>query len=94
MIGDTENYTTLYPVLPNLVTSTDEVTVFATSTIINGKDSLYIVTKPSKLKNELCDSSTRNNYKKNMSGDAHLRGVCIVINSTFTAGVDKGSSKR
>ena len=33
----------LYPVLPNLITSSDEVTVFATSSIINGQDKLYIV---------------------------------------------------
>ena len=66
--------------------TTDEVTLFATSTLINNKESLYIVAKPQEVKNEMVSNGTRNNYKKKPSSDLHCRGVRIVINSTFTAG--------
>ena len=85
MIGSKENIE-LHPVLPNLVTSTDEMTIFATSSKINSKESLYITARPDEIKNELCSSGYRNHYKKKLSGDSHCRGVRIVINSTFTAG--------
>ena len=76
----------MIPVLPHLVTSTDEVTVFATPNKIHGSDSYYLVAKPTVTKNENADSSNRNNYKTKIFGDSHCRGVRIVINNTFTAG--------
>ena len=76
----------MQPVLPNLVTTTDEVTLFATSATVNSKEDLYIVAKPEELKNEMVTSNSRNHYKQKSSGDSHCRGVRIVINSTFTAG--------
>ena len=86
MIGNTGLREKLVPVLPNLVTTTDEVTIFATADTVHNKESFFIVSKPEEIKNERCDSGKRNHYKKNPTGDAHCRGVRIVINSTFTAG--------
>ena len=76
----------LIPVLPNLVTSTDKLTMFATASIVNDKDEFYIVSKPTAVKNKKVDSGSHNHYKHKPSGDAHCRGVCIIVNSTFTAG--------
>ena len=86
MLGISEGKKELLPVLPNMLTTTDEVTIFATTSMVNNKESLYIVAKPTELKNECSSSSSRNIYKQRASGDAHCRGVRIVINSTFTAG--------
>ena len=87
MIGNSGTPVQLTPVLPNLITSTDEVTIFASSSVIHGKDSYYIVSKPSYIKNEHSNSGSRNHYKKKPSGDnSHCRGVRIVLNCTFTAG--------
>ena len=86
MLGNENKKEELMPVLPNMVTTTDEVTIFATSTLINHKEKLYIVAKPEELKNEMVSSGSRNHYKQKTCGDAHCRGVRIVINSTFTAG--------
>ena len=86
MLGNVEKKVDMMPVLPNMVTTTDEVTLFATSTLVNHKESIYIVAKPEEIKNEMVSSGTRNHYKQKTSGDAHCRGVRIVINSTFTAG--------
>ena len=86
MLGFDEVKINMMPVLPNLLTTTDEVTIFATTTMVNNEESLYIVAKPTEVKNEVSSSSSRNHYKHKASGDAHCRGVRIVINSTFTAG--------
>ena len=86
MVGNTHNPTKMAPVLPNLVTSTDKVTIFATAGEIFKKDKFYLVTKPEEIKNEASHSGSRNHYKKKLTGDAHCRGVRMVINSTFTAG--------
>ena len=86
MLGVSDGKKEMLHVLPNILTTTDEVTIFATASIINNKESLYIVTKPTELKNECSSSASRNIYKQRASGDAHCRGVRIVINSTFTAG--------
>lgn len=86
MLGNERNKIEMMPVLPNLVTTTDEVTIFATSSIVNSEESLYIVARPEELKNEMSSSGCRNHYKQRTSGDSHCRGVRIVINSTFTAG--------
>ena len=69
--------------LPNLVTTADEVTIFATLSTINYKDSFYIVSKPDKIMNEFVRSGYRKHYKKNPTGDTHCMGVQIVLNSTF-----------
>ena len=86
MLGHSVVVQKMYPVLPNLLTTTDEVTIFATAGDIYKKDSFYLVTKPEEVKNEVCNSGYRNNYKKKPTGNAHCRGVRMVINSTFTAG--------
>ena len=86
MIGNEDSPIAMQPVLPNLVTSTDKCTVYATSSIVNGKDTLYLVSKPTSESNKSCDSGTRNHYKRKVTGDSHCRGVRVVINSTFTAG--------
>ena len=86
MLGHNETKIDLVPVLPNMVTTTDEVTIFATSTTVNKAETLYVAAKPQELKNEMSSSASRNVYKNKASGDAHCRGVRIVINSTFTAG--------
>ena len=86
MIGNTGIREELVPVLPNLVTTTDEVTIFATAGTVHNKESFFVVSKPEEIKNEICDSGKRNHYKKKPSGNAHCRGVRIVTNSTFTAG--------
>ena len=86
MLGFNDVKINMMPVLPNLLTTTDKVTIFATTTMVNNEESLYIVAKPTEVKNEVSSSSSRNHYKHKASGDAHCRGVRIVINSTFTAG--------
>lgn len=50
MLGSTREKIELLPALPNLVTSTDEVTIFATSSTINKKETLYLVAKPEEIK--------------------------------------------
>ena len=64
MIGNTGLRETLVPVLPNLVTTTDEVTIFTTADTVHNKESFFIVSKPEEIKNERCDSGKRNHYKK------------------------------
>ena len=74
------------PVLPNLITSTDETTIYCTPTKIFDKERIYVIARPTKVKNESVDSGKVNNYSTNEYGYAHLRGVRLVLNSTFTAG--------
>ena len=78
--------TTVIPVLPNLITSTDETTMFVTSGVINNQEKIHITNKPTVVKNENVSSGCRNNYTTNLSGDSHCRGLRIVLNNTFTAG--------
>ena len=82
--GITNIVETLIPVLPHLVTSTDETTVFITSKMINNKEVWYLYAKP--VGNNNTDSSKRDNYSTSLSGDAHCRGLRITLNNTFTAG--------
>ena len=87
MIGnDTATPIKMVPVLPNLATTTDDITIFATSSIVNNKDRYYVVTRQQELKNELVNSGSRNHYKDTPSGDAHCKGVRIVISNTFSGG--------
>ena len=74
------------PILPNLVTTTDETTIFVTPTKIFDKENVYVVACPTKIKNEKVDSGTCNDYSTNDHGDAHCRGIRVVLNTTFTAG--------
>lgn len=60
MIGNLDSPVSMQPVLPNLVTSTNKVTVFATVSIINGKETLYIVSKPQYLENNEVNSRSQN----------------------------------
>ena len=78
--------TSVIPVLPNLVTSTDETTLFVTSGIINEQEKIHITCKPTTVKNENVSSSVRSTYSTNLAGDSHCRGLRIVLNNTFTAG--------
>ena len=64
MIGNTGLRVDLLPVLPNLVTTTDEVTIFATADVVHNKESFFVVSKPERIRNETCDSGKRNHYKK------------------------------
>ena len=75
----------LIPVLPHLVTSTDETTVFITSQLINNKEVWYLFAKAAE-DSTVLDSNRRDNYSTSMSGDAHCRGLRITLNNTFTAG--------
>ena len=75
----------LIPVLPQLVTSTDETTLFITSHIINNKEVWFLFAKACE-NSTVLDSSKRDNYSTTMSGDAHCRGLRITLNNTFTAG--------
>ena len=50
MLGTRNKPIKATPVLPNLVTSTDKVTIFATPTLVNGKESFYLVSKPTSIK--------------------------------------------
>ena len=76
----------ILPGLPNLITSVDECTIFATPNKIHSSEKKYLVARPTSVKNENVDSGKLNNYTTSMSGDAHGRGVRIVVNTTFTAG--------
>ena len=72
--------------LPSLVTSTDEKTIFVTSGIIKDDEKIHITAKPKCIKNKSVSSGARNNYKTEMTGDSHCRGLRIILNTTFTAG--------
>ena len=86
LLGNKTNMEKLHPVLPNLITTTDEVTIFATASEVHSDDAFYLLSKPEELKNENVDSGKRNHYKKVRTGNSHCRGVRIVVNATFTAG--------
>ena len=74
----------LVHVLPQLVTTTDELTVFATVGKINAKEDYYISIKPEP-GTKLPPSNTRSTYTTDKQGDRHCRGVRVVINNTFSA---------
>ena len=73
-------------VLPSLITSTDECTVFISSKIINGKELWYFTCCPNNSNKPHVDSNKRDNFTTDLTGDAHHRGLRIVLNNTFTAG--------
>ena len=74
------------PVLNNLLTTTDECSIFITKNKVKNKDSFYLVARPNLSEYPLIDSGTRNNFTTDMTGDLHLRGIRISLNNTFTAG--------
>ena len=73
-------------VLPNLITSTDESSLFITNKVINNIVSWYFMARPSSESSPNIDSNRRDCYTTNLTGDAHLRGLRISLNNTFTAG--------
>ena len=79
MIRHTANQEKLNPVLPNLVMTTDEVTIFATTEVVNNKESFYLVAQPEELKDKSCRSGARNQYKNKPTGNTHCRGIKILM---------------
>ena len=75
----------LIPVLPQLVTSTDKTTMFITSSIFKNKEVWCLYVKAI-AERDILDSNKRDNYSTALSGDAHCRGLRIMLNNTFTAG--------
>ena len=73
-------------VLPHLITSTDEFSLFITNQIINNKVSWYFTARPSARLKPKVSSDRRDCYSTDLHGDAHLRGLRITLNNTFTAG--------
>ena len=73
-------------VLPHLITSTDECSLFITTQIINNKLAWYFSTRPKVENSPTEDSNKRDLFTNTLSGDAHMRGVRISLNNTFTAG--------
>ena len=77
MFGNSETRVKLQPVLPNLVTSTDEVTIFATSSVLHGKESFYLVSKPDYIKMKLLivlQGTTTRSAQQEM----HIAVVCAL----------------
>ena len=64
MLGISTSKCKMIPVLLNLITSTNKITIFATSSIVDGKELLYIVAKPSAKTSVKPSSSSRNHHKK------------------------------
>ena len=73
-------------VLPNLITSTDEYSLFISSQKIMNKIAWYFSTRPTLTNTPNIDSNRRDHYTTDLHGDAHLRGIRITLNNTFTAG--------
>ena len=53
---------------------------------INKGAKVHIVARPTKVKNIVVDSGSRNDYSTILHGNSHCRGVRIVLNTTFTTG--------
>ena len=73
-------------VLPHLITSTDECSIFITTQIINKKIAWHFSVRPNINNCPTEDSNKRDVFTNTLCGDAHLRGVRISVNNTFTAG--------
>ena len=56
MLGNKLNQVKMYPILPNLITITDEITIFATTNVLNSKEQLNLVSKPDEIKNKSVNS--------------------------------------
>ena len=83
---DDSNIKEFLPILVHLITSTDECTIFMSNSIIGKKAKWYIVGRPTDDEQPNVDSGSRDAFTTDMTGDAHLRGVRMVLNNTFTAG--------
>ena len=81
-----EEIESLTYILPNLITSTDECSLFITNKIINSKIKWYFSARPNHSIKPNIDSGRRDIYTTNQIGDAHLRGIRISLNNTFSAG--------
>ena len=73
-------------VLPNLITSTDECSLFITNQTICNKVSWCFCLRLSLSLKPNVDSNRRDNYTTKQVGDAHLCGIHISLNNTFSAG--------
>ena len=75
-----------YSHFAELITSTDELTIFATIGQILGTEKYYVTIKAeSGSKLSTLEDARYNYYTTDKQGDNHCRGVRIVINNTFTA---------
>ena len=81
-----DQLTELTYVLPNLITSTDECSLFITNQVINNKVSWYFMIRPNVESQPANDSNRRDCFTTKLAGDSHLRGLRITLNNTFTAG--------
>ena len=72
--------------LPNLMTTTDECSMFITSEEIKKKQVFFISIRPNRNNTSTTDNNRRDNYTTGRCGDLHLRGIRVVLNNTFTAG--------
>ena len=73
--SDVKSKVKVSPVLPNLITSTDEMTIFATATKVGKAQKVHVVAKPTSIKTEGISSANRNNYTTTSVNNSHLRGV-------------------
>ena len=71
MIGCQSKCVHMIPIIPYLVSSTDKITIFASASIIEGKDPFYIDSKPTFTENILHSNGSRNNYKKKQTYNDH-----------------------
>lgn len=76
----------MIPVLLNLITSTDEVNIFAMSQKVNKAEKLHVTAKPTTVKNPSVNSGSQNYYTTHSHGDSHCQGGSIVLNRICTAG--------
>jgi hypothetical protein len=60
--------------------------LFITTQVINNKEVWHFSTRPKNGKMPSADSNKRDVFSTNLSGDAHMRGLRISLNNTFTAG--------
>ena len=73
-------------VLPHLITSTDECSLFITNQVINNKVTWFFTARPTSALSPNVNSSRRDEFTTDLYGDAHLRGLRISLNNTFSAG--------
>ena len=72
--------------LSQMITTTDECSMFITSEEVKKKEVFYISIRPHRNMIPTVDSSRRNNFTTNRVGDLHMRDIRVVLNNTFTAG--------
>ena len=82
----TESTYHLTHALPDLVTTIDEVILFVSNDVIEGKDSFHFSVRPTSSNQPYKDSGNRDPYSTVLTGDKHHQGLQISLNNTFTAG--------